>query len=78
MGRRKGEREEKASTQKHKPSLPAPSAKGKGKKKEGRERNGGGWGGEEITKEQGKKIYPNHPIRKKIEMVFVSPNNQMH
>lgn len=76
MGRRKGEREEKASTQKHKPSQPAPPAKGK--RKEGRERNGGGRGGEEITKEQGKKIYPNHPIRKKIEMVFVSPNNQMH
>lgn len=52
-GGRDGEREEKASTQKHKPSLPAPPAVGKGKKK-GRERNRGGWGGEEITKKQGK------------------------
>ena len=50
----------------------------RGKERKRKEEKGMGVGGEEITKEQGKKIYPNHPIRKKIEMVFVSPNNQMH
>ena len=43
MGRRKGEREEKASTQKHKPSQPAPPAKGKERNR--KEENGMGVGG---------------------------------
>lgn len=44
----KDRRKEKASTQKHKPSLPVPPTMGKRKEK-GRKRNGGR---EEITKEQ--------------------------
>lgn len=49
-----GGRRRRHQLRKRKPSLPAPSAKGKGKEKKERKERGRGWGGEEITKEQGK------------------------
>ena len=57
VGRRKGEREEKVSTQRHKPALPAPPSMGKGKKKEGRERNVGGSGRGRNNKRTRKRKY---------------------
>lgn len=72
-------REEKASTQKQKPSPPAPPATGKRKEK-GKERDGSGWGWgwgrEEITKNEEKKIHPNHPIRKKSRWFLFLPTTK--